>query len=67
MKNVNTDKYEAAYSKKPRGYGAWFFCVERRPEETGVSNSRSFTGTYAEARKQAIAHFGNQRTIYVMP
>jgi hypothetical protein len=67
MKNINADKYEAVYGKKPRGYGMWLFCVERSVEEDGKSNSRAFNGTYTEARKQAIAYFGNQITIYVMP
>lgn len=65
MREVRTEKYEWATGKKPRGYGNWAF------------GNRSETvvwwefGTYAEAKKKAIATANDKlqsgEAIYVLP
>ena len=47
MVRVNTEKYEATWAKKPRGYGYWMIQVGKRQE--------CFTGNYGEAIKNAKA------------
>ena len=41
----NTNRYTFSHGKAPRGYGVWWF--EARGQEV------SFSGKYAEAKKQA--------------
>ncbi len=47
MVRVNTEKYEASWGKKPRGFGYWIFRIGRRQE--------AFTGKYGEVVKNAKA------------
>ena len=47
MVRVNTEKYEASWGKKPRGYGLWWFRI-------GTEDFTS-TGTYSNAAKDAVA------------
>lgn len=61
---INTYKYEAAYCKKPRGFGRWAF---------GTKDNEilwMITGTYAAAKKEAIAKANAElkdfETIYVL-
>jgi hypothetical protein len=49
---VNTREYEFAHGKRPRGEGGWAFFFNPRAE---VGTACWFTGTYAEARKAAVA------------
>ena len=44
---VNTEQYEASWSKKPRGFGYWIFRIGKRQE--------AFTGKYGEVIRNAKA------------
>ncbi|MBQ1296517.1 MAG: hypothetical protein IIY21_20895 [Clostridiales bacterium] len=56
---VNTNEYEFAYGKKPRGYGYWFFYDSARKYHTrrgaySMTWEFSMTGLYSECKKAAI-------------
>ena len=46
---VNTNRYEAAHGKKPRGFGMWSF-----EHNAGYQKIVFATGNYSEAKKEAI-------------
>jgi len=50
---VSTTSYKWSHGKEPRGFGYWAFYMGK---ETTDSEPVWFTGKYAEAKKQAIAH-----------
>ena len=45
----STTQYENSHGKKPRGFGKWAF--------GNIDEIMFITGKYAEAKKQAAAHF----------
>lgn len=49
---INSQNYQDANGRKPKGYGAWSFLIGRRP---GEYTEVSFAGTYSEACRQAKA------------
>lgn len=58
---VNTEKYEGAWSKKPRGYGYWLFQIGARKEV--------FAGNYGEVIKNAkvAASILDETEVVVLP
>lgn len=64
--SVYTGAYKSSHGKEPRGYGSWAFGYTRNPD---ISDVEWYTGTYAEAKKQAIAEAANtgHRSIFVQP
>lgn len=53
---VDTSEYRFSHSREPKGRGCWAFSYKRDPDFASKSGEVLwFTGTYAEARKQAIA------------
>ena len=68
--SINTSEYRFSHGREPKGRGCWAFSYLRDPNF--VSNSGEvlwYTGTYAEARKQAIAEAAStgHSTIFVQP
>ncbi|MCL2093801.1 MAG: hypothetical protein FWH12_06365 [Treponema sp.] len=49
MVRVETREYYNVWLKQPRGFGRWIFYMGSKDEP------HAFTGTYTEAKKQAIA------------
>jgi len=43
---VETNQYEFAHGKKPRGYGCWFFMIDGKHEY-------SITAMYGDAKRKA--------------
>jgi hypothetical protein len=63
MKNeCSTWKYEISHRKSPRGRGYWAF---QKYGESDPKNIFFANGTYAEAKKIALAHF--KTDIEVLP
>lgn len=64
--SVYTGSYKCEYGKEPRGYGEWAFGYTRNPN---IDDLKWYHGTYAEAKKQAIAEAAatGHRSIYVQP
>lgn len=64
--SVNTGAYTSIYGKEPIGSGHWAFGYTRDPE---IKDVKWYFGTYAEARKQAIAEAAasGHRSVYVQP
>lgn len=57
---IRTDisKYEFANGRKPKGFGYWAFEVTGYDENRNMKTATAWeTGTYAEAKKKAIASF----------
>lgn len=53
---VDTSEYRFSHGREPKGRGCWAFSYKRDPDFASKSGEVLwFTGTYAEARKQAIA------------
>lgn len=53
---VNTSEYRFSHGCEPKGRGFWAFSYKRDPDFSSKSGEVIwFIGTYAEARKQAIA------------
>ncbi len=48
---INSQNYQDANGRKPKGHGAWSFLIGRRP---GEYTEVSFTGTYSECCHQVI-------------
>lgn len=65
--SVNTDEYRFDYGHEPKGRGAWAFSEKRDPDV--LTEVKWYTGTYAAARKQAVAEAAANGipTIYVQP
>lgn len=47
---INTQNYQDAHGRKPKGHGAWTFLIGRRPGEYTEVN---FAGIYSEACRKA--------------
>lgn len=64
--SVYTGVYKSNHGKEPRGYGDWAFGYTRNPR---IEDVKWHLGTYAEAKKQAIAEAAanGQRSVYVQP
>lgn len=64
--NVNTNKFEAAHGKKPRGRGCWMF--ELSGHLRGGTEEFMTGGTYAEAKQKAMqeARDGNYTLVTLM-
>lgn len=57
--DFSTREYEMAHGKAPKGRGSWAFCPRQNYNDSNyLDHTVWFSGTYAEARKQAKAHFG---------
>ncbi len=58
--------YIFEHGKRPGGVGGWAFSLHKNPQPAQIFWVR---GTYAEAKKQARAHFASARpfAIYVQP
>jgi hypothetical protein len=55
----STREYEMAHGKQPRGQGSWAFCPAQAYNLTNyLDHVKWFSGTFAQARKQAKEHFG---------
>lgn len=68
--SVNTSEYRFSHGREPKGRGRWAFSYLRDPDFASNSGEVMwFTGTYAEARKQAIAEAAanGQSIIYAQP
>lgn len=50
--HINTTRYIFAHSRKPRGYGLWFFKVT----VNGVDRMVDYGGTYTNAVKSVWAY-----------
>ena len=50
---VNTRSYFTCYLKQPKGYGQWVFFMGR--DMSDINNGHWFTGTFTEAKQQAVA------------
>lgn len=55
--DVNSDRFEQAHGRKPRGRGGWAFFFDGARD---IDEAFWAQGTYAEARRQAVAE-GNRR------
>lgn len=67
---VDTSEYRFSHGREPKGRGSWAFSYKRDPDYASKSGEVLwFTGTYAEARKQAIATAAanGQSAIFVQP
>lgn len=67
---VNTSEYRFSHGREPKGRGCWAFSYTRDPNFASNSGEAMwFTGTYAEARKQAIAEAAanGQSIIFAQP
>jgi hypothetical protein len=64
--SVNTSEYYFSYGHEPKGRGAWAFGFCKNPD---IKDVLWFSGTYAEARRQAVAAAvaAGRSTIYVQP
>lgn len=60
MSQVRTEKYEFIHGKKPKGIAIWSFKVQNESAEYHVE------GYYSDAKKEAIKHFGKDKTIEVL-
>lgn len=68
--SVNTSEYRFSHGREPKGRGCWAFSYTRDPNFASNSGEVMwFTGTYAEARKQAIteAAANGQSIIFAQP
>ncbi len=53
---VDTIDYVCAHGREPRGRGCWMFCtVDPRRNADYLNHMIQVTGTYTEARSQAVA------------
>lgn len=52
---ISTRGYVNAHGKTPRGQGSWAFNIDDDSSNTTVETV-FFTGTYAQAKKQAIQY-----------
>jgi len=58
---VDTVDFQFAHGRKPRGNGSWAFFFKRNAD---VDDAFWFYGTYADAKRAAIAHAkANGKTI----
>lgn len=67
---VNTSEFQFSHGREPKGRGCWAFSYNRDPDFASNSGEVMwFTGTYAEARKQAIAQAAaeGKSLIFVQP
>ncbi len=60
---TNTRPYYTSHMKEPRGYGSWAFTLGDSKDMVW------FKGTYAQARKQAVAaaKAAGATTVHVLP
>lgn len=68
--SVNTSEYRFSHGREPKGRGCWAFSYTRDPNFASNNGEVMwFTGTYAEARKQAIteAAANGQSIIFAQP
>lgn len=61
---IDTTSYRWSQGREPKGRGTWAFSEERNSDDV-----LWFTGTYAEARAQAIAYAASKgiTELYVQP
>lgn len=67
---VDASEYRFSHGREPKGRGCWAFSYKRDPDFASKSGEVMwFTGTYAEARKQAIAEAAanGQPVIFAQP
>lgn len=56
--HVSDRPYVTSHGRSPRGFGSWGFCPANKWDSNDYLNHVVFfKGTYAEARKEAKAHF----------
>lgn len=62
---VDTSEFYRSYYREPKGRGAWAFAYSRN---AAIDDVLWFTGTYADARRQAVAAAAaaGQCVIYVL-
>lgn len=67
---LDTSEYRFSNGREPKGRGCWAFSFKRNPDFASKSGELMWiTGTFAEARKQAIAEAAanGQYVIFVQP
>ncbi len=66
--HFSTDDYECAHGRKPRGRGGWAFSPDRDPDPLDRERVWWFTGTYQEAKRQAVvkARLVNEDFLWVL-
>lgn len=52
---VDTSEYRFSHGREPKGRGCWAFSEKRDPDFGSKDEVKWYTGTYAEAKKQAVA------------
>jgi hypothetical protein len=66
-----TRPFERSHGKAPRGFGHWAFApsTTRDAFDHQVNHDavEFFTGRFAEARAQAVAHFADAEFVAAMP
>ena len=67
---VNTNQFEFAHGKKPRGQGTWAFSVSRTPRFDATPGTRDAifwcNASYRAAKQQAQLHFSGEPIVYVL-
>ena len=57
---VETNAYEGAHGKRPRGFGAWYFEFTGTTESgVGFKSQATFTANYGMAAVKAMRHARN--------
>lgn len=65
---VETSLYRFSNRHEPKGRGCWAFSAKRNPD-FGSNDIKWYTGTYAEAKRQAVAEAAENgiSRIFVQP
>ena len=68
LPEVSNRPYVQSHGKAPRGQGSWAFCPAWAEDRGDYHDfTRFFSGTYAEARKQAQQAFYGEKLIVALP
>lgn len=65
---VETREFTNSHGRNPKGFGCWMFAFGNNPDD--MATWASFTGTFAEAKKQAVKVARSQEgvnTVHVLP
>lgn len=65
---VETSLYRFSNRREPKGRGCWAFSAKHNPD-FGSNDIKWYTGTYAEAKRQAVAEAAENgiNRIFVQP
>ncbi len=62
MVTVDTSEYRFSHGREPKGRGCWAFSEKRDPDFSNKEEVKWYSGTYAQARRQAVAEAASNGT-----